>query len=1099
MSDQDTYYEFISQALPEDEPVSVVSFTGHEGISQLFAFDLTLKSRSQKMDVDALLGKPCALRMTVGGASRQINGELQQWDTIGQSGDFVIYQARLVPRVHALSQYRSNEVHIDDTVPTIIEGVLKQCGLTELDYDFRLEARYPSLPLCCQFDETYLDFISRLMERAGLYYFFEHEEGLDRLIVCDSLRGQDTLDAPSLAFKAPTGQDLFDLADRVHALICRQKRLPARVIFKDYNDENPSVNIQGEAEVDPDGAGEVYDYGSHVNSPDEAKTLARLTAEQLLSEKRLYHGESTVGRLQAGFLVSVDAHPQAAMNRAYQLISIEHEGQSPSLQTGESTRGAGYRNRFTALESNVQYRARRVTAKPRFFGTMNAFIDSETDGEYAQVDSTGRYKVVFPFDRVSRQEAKASCWIRMAQPYAGEGEGMHFPLRKHAEVLLTFIGGDPDRPVIAGAVPNHSKPSVITDQNQTKNVIQTSKGNRIEIEDREDCRRIKLHSPHKNTYMHLGAPNHDGDGWVILTEGLERKQILGGRQVTFDTQGVASEPSTFGGSTDDNGLPDASTLSHGRRLFTFNKQNNDGVASVDGEAAVDAPLEDTDELSGQYLIKRAKGPKYQWHQGACFSYHTGPSLDVRYFPNGPDTAEAAPDLNRPYAEVKEALIGQLYGEGAGYKPSGAQAYGKKDDSETLDDKNWKQVIRDAHVSLSQHDTITAQNGNIYDFGGYWNYNLGNSYEENHLSQEAVLNSNTSEFDILATGGPEQGQLKNTIGNLQLSDPEFRLDEVLGEARGGDVDLADAAGDAVGDAVGNVFGTTLGGLVGDVVEDVVDHFAGDVDSGTFYIDPAELWTTKTYGGSSYDYREGGKAIEVNADISTLEINKGGTHVEMFLNNEGKKIGWSLFEGGRHSGGGKSYERKWHPKTGNLFEKSEFIVSDVGYNAEEILYNPVSGGINSIDTTFVDSSGVGSDSICLTNGRYSSFHSGSYNSTEIYNGALLDMSISVAAKSSIDFSASGSIDVEIHASLGISLSSHNGIKLTGAINVGPEIKFGQAPMEIDVMATAAEVSMNSLTGRLALKLASAEITAVAALNVRSEGQCNTLKAAGFEVTA
>jgi type VI secretion system secreted protein VgrG len=1291
MSDQDTRYEFISKAAPADEPLSVVSFTGTEGLSRLFEFEIELKSRSEELDIDALLSESCALKMTVGGISRRINGELLQFDMVGQSGDFVVYQARLVPRIHKLSQYRSNEVHVDETLPEIIEGVLEHCGLTSLDFDLRLEGKYRRWPLCCQFDETYLDFISRLMERTGLYYFFEHADELDRLVICDSIQGQDLMEAPEILFKAPTGLDVIHYPDSIHALICRQKRLPARVVFKDYNDENPSVNIQGQAEVDPDGIGEVYDYGSHVNSPDEARSLARITAEQLLSEKRRYYGESTVGRLQPGFLVSVKGHFRSSMNRPYQVVSIEHEGHAPSLQTGESTRSAGYRNSFTALESDVQFRAQRVTPKPRFYGTMNAFIDSETDGEYAQVDNTGRYKVVFPFDRVTRKEAKASCWIRMAQPYAGEGEGMHFPLRKNSEVLLTFIGGDPDRPVIAGAVPNHSKPSVITDQNQTKNVIQTSKGNRLEIEDRDDCKRIKLYSPHKNTYMHLGAPNHAGDGWVVLTEGMERKEILGGQQITmdaveggsdFDTvhrdgnnksenvppvsasvpngaQGIAvtgiSDSSddnslgtwkyrSLGGSwvtisgvsetralmlddghevrfepndwvngnctlnyytwsyvdassgdrldiadsplfeagqnltaslsdadiglsnpedgaqhvspsgavdfvitsssavdnakwqyqvagasawqdlpagvstssclyleagttlrllpssnstTGDSGLVYAtrveSLASIGRvnindhsaffsgseetetlpltfdaieehKLFTFRKQSNDRVPATSGGTAATEPLTKADELSGNYHISRTRGPSYNWQQGASFTYQTGPTLEVVYSDNGPATASAVPSIIKSYETLETELLSDLYGSSAGYKPTGALAYGRpnadpatdSDPPPPLTPKEWTDVIRDAHVSLLRYDTITGQKGNIYDFGGYWNYNLGNSYEENHIKQTrppdteesdeqtAVLNSNSGAYDILAKGGPEEGALKASVGGESLS----------------------------------------------------DHCIGEVLGDTSKLKPGNLWTSKTYGGDSYDYRKGGKAIEINEDVSTLDINKGGIHVELSFNGDGKKTSWS------RTGGGKSLEKKWHPKTGNKLLDSEKHVEDNGFSWNESTFNPWAGGkLETIEKGRNNVAGTDVYSASFMAKSSASLDFGASTSFSLAVNTSLSMSIETAVTTSINISGAATFDINLSASLSLKLSASAGLDLIGAVSAGPEIKFGVKPMEIDVRSPPAELDINSAQGTLAIRLAGAEIKSSRIRQVcfDDEGACAELKVAGFKLEA
>ena len=166
-----------------------------------------------------------------------------------------------------------------------------------------------------------------------------------------------------------------------------------------------------------------------------------------------------------------------------------------------------YRNRFTAIPASVQFRPERVTKKSRFFGLMNAKIDAAGSGQYAELDDLGRYKVILPFDLSGRKDGKASAWLRMMQPYAGSDHGMHFPLHKGTEVLLAFIDGDPDRPVIAGAVPNPATPSPVTGDNQTMAVLQTGGKNRIAIEDKDGSQRILLQTPVADSWIRMGAPN----------------------------------------------------------------------------------------------------------------------------------------------------------------------------------------------------------------------------------------------------------------------------------------------------------------------------------------------------------------------------------------------------------------------------------------------------------------------------------------------------------------------------------------------------------------------------------------------------------------
>jgi type VI secretion system secreted protein VgrG len=176
-----------------------------------------------------------------------------------------------------------------------------------------------------------------------------------------------------------------------------------------------------------------------------------------------------------------------------------------------------YRNEFRAIKADVVFRPERRTPKPRIVGSINARIDAAGAGDYAEIDDQGRYKVQLPFDISGRKDAKASRYLRMAQPYAGADMGMHFPLHKGTEVILTHVDGDPDRPIIAAAVPNAETTGPVTGGNQTQCAIKTGGGNQIVIEDSDGNQRIKMSTPHGGTVLQLGSPNLPGAGFALQT------------------------------------------------------------------------------------------------------------------------------------------------------------------------------------------------------------------------------------------------------------------------------------------------------------------------------------------------------------------------------------------------------------------------------------------------------------------------------------------------------------------------------------------------------------------------------------------------------
>jgi type VI secretion system secreted protein VgrG len=299
----------------------------------------------------------------------------------------------------------------------------------------------------------------------------------------------------------------------VRAFTLRQIPLPKSILTRDYNYRRPDLPIQGEAQVTEGGIGEILLYGDHLRTPDEATRIAGVRAEELRCRERRYLGQSQVPWLSPGYLFTLQEHPDAACNQEHLVIQTRHFGdQTQYLVAGlgaplDAERAPFYRNEFTAIPASAQFRATRKTPKTRIAGVMHAHIDASGSGQYAELDDQGRYKVTLPFDIEDRPPGGASSWLRMAQPSAGAEHGMHFPLLKSTEVLLTFIEGDPDRPLIAAAVPNPETPSVVDNSAPTQCRITTAGQNKLHIEDAPGKERFLFQTPTQNTWMRIGAPN----------------------------------------------------------------------------------------------------------------------------------------------------------------------------------------------------------------------------------------------------------------------------------------------------------------------------------------------------------------------------------------------------------------------------------------------------------------------------------------------------------------------------------------------------------------------------------------------------------------
>ena len=517
--EQEKRFQFVSAAVPA-ETFTVVRFRGEEGLSRCYRYEVELVAEEAALDLNSILAAPAALTVSRPEGNVPFQGILAEFEQLHQFENYVFYRAVIVPRLWWLGLTHHNQVFLNQTVPQILEACLKDGGLNELDFELRLQREYPEWEYVCQYGESHLTFMSRWMEREGIYYYFEQDIGRDKVILTDTKVAHGPLpDGETLHYSTPSGLQHFHREEVLFELRCRQRLLPKRVVLKDYNYETPSLELSGQADVTPQGRGEMYLYGEHFRTLAEGAALAKVRAEELLCRERVFAGSSTVPYLRPGYTFRVPDHYRADFNGTYLTTGLAHEGSQAAYLLaglgGELTPGERepyYRNTFEAVAAGVQYRPARETAKARLYGTLNAKVDGAGSGQYAELDGQGRYKVVLPFDQSGRKDGKASAWVRMMQPYAGAGHGMHFPLHKGTEVLLTFIDGDPDRPVIAGAVPNAETPSVVKDANQTMAAIQTGGSNKIAIEDKAGSERILMHVPNQKSFIRIGMPNDPPPG-----------------------------------------------------------------------------------------------------------------------------------------------------------------------------------------------------------------------------------------------------------------------------------------------------------------------------------------------------------------------------------------------------------------------------------------------------------------------------------------------------------------------------------------------------------------------------------------------------------
>ncbi|MFO0552811.1 MAG: type VI secretion system tip protein TssI/VgrG [Polyangiaceae bacterium] len=476
----------------DDKPLVLLGVEGREELSRLFQFQLLLFRAGPPFgdeELDALVSEPCVIAMGPR-KSDVVHGALSSLAHIGGApGGGTYYRATLIPNVYALQLGRRSAVYQNTTVPDMVAGLLGARGLQKgKDFDIRItdDAKSPTHEYIVQYQESDWDFIQRWLEHEGYFYWFTHTDGLG-LVIADANEDATPIEEPAtLPFRNQHNLAQDD-KDSVWSFYATRTRVPASVTLIDYNYRRPLDLLFATQKVDRSGFGHVFLYGDHFKDKSTGAAWAKIRAEELAVDRYVVTGETDCARLRVGHTFKLEEHEHADYDGDYLVTSVEHTVglAAGALKDEASARGAerSYRGRFTAIPLDVPFRPKRLTPWPSIHGILHGHIASDGSGEYAELDDQGRYKVKLPFDLGSSQGQASSRWIRMAQAYSGSGYGAHHPQHKGGEVLIAHLDGDPDRPVIIGAVPNAVTPGPVSSANASQSVLKTASGIRVVMED----------------------------------------------------------------------------------------------------------------------------------------------------------------------------------------------------------------------------------------------------------------------------------------------------------------------------------------------------------------------------------------------------------------------------------------------------------------------------------------------------------------------------------------------------------------------------------------------------------------------------------------
>ncbi|KTC63460.1 type IV secretion protein Rhs [Pseudomonas fluorescens ABAC62] len=468
--------------------LQVLAFNGREALDQPYFIRVQAVSENPGINLEALLHQSAYLGF--GDANEGLHGQVYAIGRQAAGRRFTHYKLTLAPRLAYLAHRRDQRIFQQRSVPQIIAAVLEHHGILADSYAFELgPVVYPPRTFCVQYAETDLQFIQRLCEEEGIHYHFRHREDAHVLVFGDDQTVFRRLPAQRYS---PAGGPQADTRG-IQRFDVRLLTRTGRTVRRDHDFEHPSLRLETAAGSTPAQPLEDYHYRAGFSSQAQGLRLARRALERHQHDRYRAVGKSDQPLLRSGHFLELHAHPDPLCNDLWLITSVRHEGYQPQVLEESIAEGKtfqGYRNRFTATPWSATYRPPLRHPKPTINGTQTATVTGPA-AEEVHCDAYGRVKVRFHWDRLDQTDDKSSCWVRVASGWAGDGFGTTMIPRVGMEVLVTFLEGDPDMPLINGCLPNASHlPAYPLPQYKTRSVLRSRStpggggANELHLEDR---------------------------------------------------------------------------------------------------------------------------------------------------------------------------------------------------------------------------------------------------------------------------------------------------------------------------------------------------------------------------------------------------------------------------------------------------------------------------------------------------------------------------------------------------------------------------------------------------------------------------------------
>ncbi len=491
-----------------------------EELSRPTDFEISLLSESADIDLDAILGKNVTVHLGLPDDSvRHFNGYVTRFSQGGVHGRYHRYYARVRSWLWFLTRTADCRIFQDMTVPDILRQVFDDHETA--DVAFELTASYRTWNYCVQYRETDFNFVSRLMEHEGIYYYFRHDDGKHTMVLTDSTAKHVATAGYEKLIFIPPGKLVRPEFEHVSSWDFSREVQPGVYVHDDYDLERPSVELKAKKTISRSFTPsdyEVYDYPGAYRQSSDGDQYASVRIEEFGAQFELARAWTNARGVCAGALLDLEQFPRDDQNREHLVASCSYDLEFSGYEGMPQGEGSQCRCSFTAMPSSQQFRPRRLTPKPFVQGPQTAVVVGPS-GDEIFTDKYGRVKVQFHWDRRGKKDENSSCWIRVSHPWAGKAWGAVATPRIGQEVIVDFLEGDPDQPIITGRVYNAEQmPPYELPANKTQTGIKSrstldgspANFNEIRFEDKKGEEQLFIHAE-KNQDIEV---ENDETHWV---------------------------------------------------------------------------------------------------------------------------------------------------------------------------------------------------------------------------------------------------------------------------------------------------------------------------------------------------------------------------------------------------------------------------------------------------------------------------------------------------------------------------------------------------------------------------------------------------------